>query len=199
MEGVLFGDRVLVLSSEAAKLTLSLEDAAFLLDTGRIIIKSEEYSESARASAPPLTFEEFLKHALRINPNFGARYTVYKDLQERGYRVRASNLYFFLYPRETESGPGGGGGGSGAKSKSARYVISISSEREILSLREMSSLLNLTHNMRKGLIIAVVDDESDITYYEVKEAKFDRYPNSDPGLDLDLDSSSFHVNEDEKN
>ena len=168
MDGVLSGERVLVSRPEAAKLTLSFEEAAFLLDTGRIIIKTEKDTE--------LTFEEFLKHALEINPNFGARYIVYKDLKERGYAVRAGEAYFLLYPRGTGSESGSGSESeseSGAKSKPARYFIRISSEREILSVRDMAALLVLSHNMRKGLIIAVVDDESDITYYEVKEAKFD--------------------------
>ncbi|MHC1611042.1 MAG: tRNA-intron lyase [Candidatus Methanospirareceae archaeon] len=135
------------------KLELSLEEAAFLLEAGKIVIKKDE-SE--------LTLEDFFKHALEIYPNFGARYTVYKDLKERGYVVHPGVFDFFLYPR-----------GAKPEAKPARYFIRILSERESLSVKELGAILVLAQNMRKEPIIAVVDDESDVTYYEVKEAKFD--------------------------
>jgi len=175
MHGVLSGEKVIVAGSEAdsfefrsygrkkkegvkeereAKLKLSLEEAAFLLDTGKIVIKNDEESE--------LTLEDFFKHALGIYPNFGARYIVYKDLKERGYVVQPGRVDFLLYPRGAKPG-----------AKPARYFIRILSEREFLSMKDLEGLIVLARNMRKEPIIAVVDDESDITYYEVKEAKFD--------------------------
>jgi len=138
------------------KLTLSLEEAAFLLEAGKIAIKKEEEKGSV------LTLEEFFKHALEIVPNFGARYIVYKDLKERGYAVQPGGIDFWLYPRGTKPGE-----------KPARHFIRILSEREFLSVKDLEELLILAHNMRKELIIAVVDDENDVTYYRVKEAKFD--------------------------
>ena len=137
------------------KLTLSLEEAAFLLEAGKIVITKETEKESA------LTLEEFFRHALDIFPNFGARYIVYKDLKQRGYIVHPGGVDFWLYSRGTKPGE-----------KPARHFIRILSEREFLSVKDLEDLLILAHNMRKELIIAVVDDESDITYYKVREAKF---------------------------
>ncbi len=175
MQGILSGEKVIVAGSEADtfesmgygrkkgksvkgereyKLELSLEEAAFLLEAGRIVIRKEKGSE--------LTLEDFLKHALGIYPNFGARYIVYKDLKERGYVVQPGGVDFWLYPRGTKPG-----------AKTARYFIRILSEREFLSVKDVEAVLVLAHNMRKEPVIAVVDDESDITYYDVKEAKFD--------------------------
>lgn len=175
MHGVLSGEKVIVAGSEADsfefrgygrkkregvkeereyKLTLSLEEAAFLLEAGKIVIKKDKGSE--------LTLEDFFKHALDIYPNFGARYIAYKDLKERGYVVQPGKVDFWLYPRGAKPG-----------AKPARYFIRILSEREFLSVKDLEALLVLARNMRKEPIIAVVDDESDVTYYEVKEAKFD--------------------------
>lgn len=175
MHGILSGEKVIVAGSEADsfefrsygrkkregekgereyKLKLSLEEAAFLLEAGKIVIKNDKESE--------LTLEDFFKHALDIYPNFGARYIVYKDLKERGYVVQPGRVDFLLYPRGTKPG-----------AKPARYFIRILSEREFLSVKELGAILVLARNMRKEPIIAVVDDESDITYYEVKEAKLD--------------------------
>jgi tRNA-intron endonuclease len=175
MQGILSGEKVIVAGSEADtfefrgyrrkkgksvngereyKLELSLEGAAFLLEAERIVIRKGKESE--------LTLEDFFKHALGIYPNFGARYIVYKDLKERGYVVQSGKVDFWLYPRGTKPG-----------AKTARYFIRILSEREFLSVKDMEAILVLAHNMRKEPVIAVVDDESDITYYEMKEAKFD--------------------------
>jgi len=175
MHGVLSGEKVIVSESEADsfehrgyvrkkregvkgereyKLKLSLEEAAFLLEAGKIVIKKDKESE--------LTLEDFFKHALDIYPNFGARYIAYKDLKERGYVVQPGRVDFLLYPRGAKPGE-----------KPARHFIRILSEREFLSVKDLEDLIVLAHNMRKEPIIAVVDDESDITYYEVKEAKFD--------------------------
>jgi tRNA-intron endonuclease len=175
MRGVLSGEKVIVVGVEAdsfelkgygrkkgrgaqkeeeSELTLSLEEAAFLLEAEKLVIKTDKETT--------LTLEEFFKHALNISPNFGARYIVYKDLKDRGYVVQPGGVDFWLYPRGAKQGE-----------THARYFIRILSEEEFFSLKELAALLILGHNMRKEPIIAVVDDESDITYYKVKEAKFE--------------------------
>jgi tRNA-intron endonuclease len=98
---------------------------------------------------------------LSIYPNFVARYLVYRDLKERGYVVQPGGTDFLLYPRGAKQGE-----------KPARAFIRIVAERDSLSMKELVELVKLAHNMRKEAIIAVVDDDSAITYYEVKEAKF---------------------------
>ncbi|MCK4475245.1 MAG: tRNA-intron lyase [Methanophagales archaeon] len=165
MQGELSGEKVIVAGSEAdilgkgygrkiGRLELSLEEAAFLLETGKIEIKEEKEKE--------LNLGDFLKHALDVSPKFGLRYLVYKDLKERGYAVQPGGVDFWLYPRGAKPGE-----------KPARYFIRIISEREFLSLKELDALLISARNMRKEPILAVVDEESDVTYYEVKEAKFE--------------------------
>lgn len=177
MQGVLSGEKVVVAGSAAdnfefrgsartkvkgakegsqGRLKISLEEAAFLLEAGKIAIKKERKKE------PELTLEEFFKHASDIFPNFGARYIVYKDLKERGYVVQPGIVDFLLFPRGAKPGE-----------KPARYFVRILSERDFLSLKDLEDLLTLAHNMRKEPIIAVVDVESDVTYYEVQEAKFE--------------------------
>jgi tRNA-intron endonuclease len=166
-QGELSGEKVVVTGSEAEilakgygrkkdRLELSLEEAAFLFETGKISkIKEGEERE--------LNLEEFLKHALDISPEFELRYIVYRDLKERGYVVQPGGVDFWLYPRGAKPGE-----------KPARYFIHILSEREFLSFKELDALLISARNMRKEPILAVVDEESDITYYEVKEAKFEK-------------------------
>ena len=134
---------------------LELEEAAGLLETGKIEIKDEE--------GEALNPDEFLKRALEISPEFGMRYIVYRDLKERGYVVQPGGADFWLYPRGAKPGE-----------KPARYFIRISSESDSISLKELEALLILARNMRKEPILAVVDDESDITYYDMNEATFEK-------------------------
>ncbi len=163
MQGVLSAGKVIVAGSEAESLVkghsrkrgrLELEEAAGLLETDKIVIKDEEGKE--------MSPDEFLKRALAISPEFGLRYLVYNDLKERGYVVQPGGVDFWLYPRGVKPGE-----------KPARYFIRILSESATISLKELVELLILARNMRKAPIIAVVDEESDITYYEVKDAKFE--------------------------
>ena len=169
----LLGEKVVVTGTEEevfgkgyrrkkGRLELSLEEAAFLLETGRLQIKQ-------------LNFEEFLERALSVSPRFGVRYLVYRDLKDRGYAVQPAGggggrgggrggggVGFWLYPRGAKPGE-----------KPAKYFIRIFSELDFLALSELGELLALAENMRKESILAVVDAESDVTYYELKEAKFE--------------------------
>ncbi len=119
MQAVLSGEKVIVASSEAnilgkgygrkkGWLELSLEEAAFLLETGKIEIKEEKEKE--------LNLEDFLKHALDVSPKFGL---LYKDLKERGFAVQPGGVDFWLYPRGAKPGE-----------KPARYFLRILSERD---------------------------------------------------------------------
>lgn len=137
---------------EREGLELSLEEAAFLLDKRKLTILHGETE---------LSLEALMVRAQDTMPMFTVRYLVYKDLKERGYAVKAGGVDFWLYPRGTRQGE-----------KPAMYFIRILSERDFISLTELDELLISARNMRKGLILAVLDDESDITYYEVKEPGF---------------------------
>ncbi len=160
MQGELSDSKVIVAASETDVMgygknreELSLEEAAFMLDKGKLTIKH---------GGSELSFGEFIMRALDTLPMFTVRYLVYTDLKERGYAVKTGGVEFWLYPRGTKPGE-----------KPAKYVIHILAEREFISLIELDELLSSARNMRKELIIAVVDEESDITYYEVNEPRFD--------------------------
>jgi len=143
-------------SSEKAKAwleseRLSLEEAAFLVEKGKLRVEDAEGKE--------LSVEGFLSVALAIQPRFMLRYIVFKDLRERGYAVRCGKDFFWLFPRGSKG------------EKPAKAFIRILSERDAVSLAEIERLASLAENMRKEAILAIVDEESDITYYEVRSFK----------------------------
>lgn len=130
---------------------LSLEEAAFLEEKGKLRVEDAEGRE--------LSVEGFLSVALAIQPRFMLRYIVFKDLRERGYAVRCGKDFFWLFPRGSKG------------EKPAKAFIRILSERDTVSLAEIERLASLAENMRKEAILAIVDEESDITYYEVRSFK----------------------------
>lgn len=130
-------------------LELSLVEAAYLLDRSRIKVLS---------GGKELDFQAFFQAASSLEKGFEFRYVVYKDLRERGYYVQPGRPDFRVYPR----------GGHPGKSPAEFYVLVIS-ERMPLPLQEIVQPVRVAGQMRKKLMLAIVDEESDITFYEARE------------------------------
>ncbi|UEC42572.1 MAG: tRNA-splicing endonuclease [Methanothrix sp.] len=163
IRGGLSGDKVL-LGGEATEelygqgsfgrpvdggLQLSLVEAAYLLDRSRIAVRLEGVD---------LDFRSFFEKATAIEAGFEFRYVVYKDLRERGYYVQPGVTDFRVYPR----------GGKPGKTP-AEFYVRVFSERQPVPLKDLVEPMKVTRQMRKRLMLAVVDEESDITFYEARE------------------------------
>jgi len=131
-------------------LYLRFVEAAYLLFRGKIsIVQNNKETD----------FDSFLEFASAKEDFFELRYLVYKDLKERGYYVQSSATDFRIYPR----------GGHPGKTSAKSYLF-VRSERMPISFSELTLRINEAQNVRKQFILAVVDEESDITYYDVKRA-----------------------------
>jgi tRNA-intron endonuclease len=133
----------------AGGLNLSLVEAAYLLDRSRIKVLTE---------GQEVDFRTFFQVASSREKGFEFRYVVYKDLRERGYYVQPGRPDFRVYPR----------GGHPGKTPAEFYVLVIS-ERTPLPLKDIAEAARLGSQMRKRLMLAIVDEESDITFYEARE------------------------------
>ena len=96
-------------------------------------------------------------HAQRIE----TRFIVYRDLRQRGYVVKndSGELNFRLYPR----------GGTPTTTQTNLWVLAIS-ERDIFNIVELMRQADMSQRTRKELLLAVVDEEGDITYYTAENA-----------------------------
>lgn len=130
-------------------LEVTLAESAYLIYMGKIAVESEDKE---------LNFKEFFLRASSIAKNFELMYVVYKDIRERGYYVQPSITGFRVYPR----------GGRPGRTP-AEFFVFVISERMLLSLSDLKKHLDIADNLRKRLILAIVDEESDITYYEVRK------------------------------
>lgn len=158
---------------EAGKLNLDPLETAYLCEMQRL--KVEDLERSAR------DFRGLLAAAHGRDPTFEIRYLVYRDLRQRGYVVLRGPppVEFSLLPR----------GGTPAKTASKWWVESRS-ERVPFSLSEILDHLRQVRSARRTLLLGIIDEESDLTYYRVREVtpQGENRPPSEPaaaeGVDL---------------
>lgn len=131
-------------------LKLDLMEAVYLVESDRLKVVQD-----GREKSP----SELLRIAHKISEGFEVKYLVYRELRQRGYVVKAGAppLDFRVFPR----------GGSPNKTPS-RWWVSAVSERSSFDLGKLLEDLDRTADVRKNLLLAIVDEESDVTYYEVR-------------------------------
>lgn len=130
-------------------LELTLIESAYLIYTEKIRLEFE---------GREIDFKDFFIKASSLLKNFELFYIVYKDLRERGYYVQPGVTGFRVYPR----------GGHPGKTP-AEFFVYVTSERIPLLLSQLRRHLETVLNLKKRLVLAIVDEESDITFYEVKK------------------------------
>ncbi len=104
--------------------------------------------------------EELMKKFQKIDKKIQIKYLVFKDLRERGYIVKTALKFgaeFRVYDKGARPGK-----------KHARWIAFIDHESSKMTWHEFSAKSRVAHSTKKNLLLAIVDEEGDITYYEVK-------------------------------
>jgi len=136
----------------AGKVQLSLTEAYYLLEKGRM--------EVMDGNGRSLTLEAFANKARRIEPNFWIRYCVYKDFRDRGYIIKTALKFgadFRVYERGIKPGD-----------DHAKWIVYPVHEASTLTWYEFAAKNRVAHSTKKRLMIAVVDDEDDVSFWEVR-------------------------------
>ena len=135
---------------EDRKLMLSPVESLLLLERGRLNITADDENDA-------FTFDEILTYFLKNDPQIWTRYLVYRDLRSRGYVVRSGlgdPIHYRIYPR----------GGVLGKDEAA-YLVCIVVEGTPFKLDVLDSVTRQARNVRKKLVLAVVDNVGEVTYY----------------------------------
>lgn len=130
-------------------LQLSLIEALLLMEKEKLEVSDGEKQ---------LSIEDMF-HIIRSKDLF-TRYIVFRDLRNRGYIVKTGFKYgseFRLYERGTSPGEG-----------HSHYLVKVAPENCSITMFDLSSYVRVAHGVNKKLLFAVVDDENDITYYNVE-------------------------------
>lgn len=139
-------------TKKTGRVHLSLIEGLFLLEKNKL----EVYDGRKHV----LSFEEYLKRASKLQPNFLIRYTVFKDMRSRGYIVKTALKFgadFRIYDRGIKPGE-----------DHAKWVVYPVHEGSTLTWYEFAAKNRVAHSTKKRLLLAVVDDESDVSYWECR-------------------------------
>ena len=143
------------------RLELELTEALYLLEREKIKIFVKKNTRKKT-----LKFEKLMTFAVGAIPQFQAQYAVYRDLRERGYLVKTGfkfGTHFRVYDRgvKLKRGPK-------TSREHTKWIVHAVAEEAAFSLPELSRAVRLAHNIRATMLWAVVDAESDVTYYLVQ-------------------------------
>jgi len=104
-------------------------------------------------------------------PDFLRSFLVYRDMRERGYVVQAGPHDFRVFKRGEKPGTG-----------ESLYLVRVLSERDPIRFEKLIEEVVASRNMRKQYVLAVVDDEEELTYYEIKLQKLAESGNHSPDI-----------------
>lgn len=163
--GVVMGERVITENSDPArelysqsrygvllengKVQMSLLEALYLMEKGKLIIGTKKKKMGT---------EEFIKKAKKIVKEFWIRYCVFKDLRTRGYIVKTALKFgadFRVYDRGVKPGE-----------DHARWIVYPVHESASLTWQEFAAKNRVAHSTRKRLLLGVVDEEGEVSYWE---------------------------------
>lgn len=136
------------------RIELSLVEALYLMERKKLEIFDGKQK---------LNFEMFVRKAKRRERGFWTRYRVYRDIRTRGYIVKTALKFgadFRVYPRGKRPGQA-----------HAKWVLFCTAESDTYNWREFAAMNRVAHSTRKRLLIGIVDEEGDVTYYEVRWKK----------------------------
>ncbi len=148
----LFNSRAFGIILDDGKVQLSLTEALYLLEKKRIVVLDGRNK--------PLSLERFVVKANKVESNFWIRYAVYKDMRNRGYVVKTALKFgadFRVYDRGIKPGE-----------DHARWIVYPVHEADRYTWFDFAAKNRVAHSTKKRLLMGVVDNENDVTYWEVK-------------------------------
>ncbi len=136
------------------KIHYSLPETLFLVEKRQMEIYSINKKISTR---------ELLNKFRRIDKRIQIKYPVFKDLREKGYILKTALKFgadFRVYEKGAKPGE-----------KHAKWIVFVDHESNKLTWHEFSAKNRVAHSTKKNLLLAIVDEENSITYYEVRWLK----------------------------
>lgn len=110
-----------------------------------------------------LNFQKFLEKLKQQDKRIETKYAVFKDMRSRGYIVKTALKFgaeFRVYDKGAKPGE-----------KHARWILYPVRESDSLTWQDFSAKNRVAHSTRKNLLIGIVDEENDCTFYEVRWVK----------------------------
>ena len=139
---------------KSGKIIYSIFEALYLLEQNKIEIKHK---------GKKLNFDKLLQEARKDDKKTKTKYLVFRDMRNRGFIVKTALKFgadFRVYDRGIKPGQ-----------EQAKWILYPVSEKSELTWHEFSAKNRVAHSTKKNLLIGIVDEEEDITYYEIRWLK----------------------------
>lgn len=136
---------------EDGKLYLSLEEAFYLKEKKKLEIIGKDGKR--------LNDTSVLSIFGKREKGFTKRFVVFKNLRDKGYIPKTAFKYggdFRVYDKGDRPGK-----------EHAEWILKVYEQGDTVKFKDFSALNRVVHSVKKSLLIAVVDDENSITFYEV--------------------------------
>ncbi len=136
------------------KIYYSFYEALFLLEKGKLTIEQKQKR---------LNFDKILDKLKDLDLKIETKYSVFKDMRNRGYIVKTALKFgaeFRVYDKGVKPGQ-----------DHARWILYPVKESEVLTWHDFSAKNRVAHSTKKNLLIGIIDEEGDVTYYQVSWIK----------------------------
>ncbi|NMA44478.1 MAG: tRNA-intron lyase [Candidatus Diapherotrites archaeon] len=137
--------------SKGNKLILDLFEAIYLMEKEKIKIID--------VKGKKISTKKIFEIGIKGDKQFYSKQKVHEDLREKGYCIKTGLKFGFdfrVYPRGKKMGEA-----------HSQYGIHVACENEKTSMTQISRMTRLAGNIHIRAIIAVVDREDEINYYEI--------------------------------
>lgn len=139
-----FGEKV------SGRIEYSLVEALFLVSERRIKVISGKKE---------IDFDGMMQKMKRTDTKIGTKFRVFSDLRKKGYLVKSALKFgaeFRVYDKGVKPGE-----------DHARWIVFCVRENEQLKWHEFAARNRIAHSTKKYLLLGIVDEEGDVSYYEV--------------------------------
>lgn len=130
-------------------------EALYLVNKKKMIIFDSKGKEIGK--------EELVKKLIKIDKNFLNKYLVFQDLRDKGYILKSALKFgsdYRVYDK-----------GEKVDDKHSKWILFITQENESIKWHELTSKSRVANSTKKKLLLAIVDGEEKISYYEVNWTK----------------------------
>ena len=136
------------------KVQYTLSEALYLFEKEKIAIIQKNEA---------LKFNEILSKFKKIDSRIQLKYPVFRDLRDKGYIVKTALKFgadFRVYEKGSKPG-----------AKHSKWIVFVEHESKKFSWQDFSAKNRVAHSTKKNLLLAILDEESDVSYYEVRWIK----------------------------
>lgn len=106
-----------------------------------------------------IDFDSLIKKVRKTDKRITTKLNVFSDLRKKGYIVKTALKFgadFRVYDKGIRPGD-----------DHARWILYVIRENEVLKWHDFAAKNRIAHSTKKNLLIGIVDEEGDVSYYEV--------------------------------